>query len=124
MKSIYNNIISIMSAAAVIIGCGTAGCCWVGSETKFQDLSPAVSPVRGFFMELKMEMTMFENDFCSFPALAVSGAFAISIAAAIIIIISIIISVIIITPPGTAWSFSEISKVASPAGNKIPGRVF
>ncbi|MBQ9755861.1 MAG: hypothetical protein IJV93_14055 [Lentisphaeria bacterium] len=48
-----------------------------------------------------MEMTMFENDFCSFPALAVSGAFAISIAAAIIII-SIIISVIIITPPGTA----------------------
>ena len=54
-------------------------------------------------MELKMEMTMFENDFCSFPALAVSGAFAISIAAAIIIIIiSIIISVIIITPPGTA----------------------
>ena len=53
-------------------------------------------------MELKMEMTMFENDFCCIPALAVSGTFAISIAAAIIIIISIIISVIIITPPGTA----------------------
>ena len=123
MKSIYNNIISIMSAAAVIISCGMAGCCWVGSETKFQDLSPAVSRVRGFFMELKMEMTMFENDFCCFPALAVSGAFAISIAAAIIII-SIIISVIIITPPGTAWSFSESPKVASPAGNKIPGRAF
>lgn len=54
-------------------------------------------------MELKMEMTMNKNGFSCYPALAVSGAFVLSIAAAIIIIIiSIIISVIIITPPGTA----------------------
>lgn len=52
-------------------------------------------------MELKMEMTMNKNGFSCYPALAVSGAFVLSIAAAIIII-SIIISVIIITPPGTA----------------------
>ena len=65
------------------------------------NLSPAVSQERGFFMELKMEMTMNKNGFSCYPALAVSGAFVLSIAAAIIII-SIIISVIIITPPGTA----------------------
>lgn len=66
------------------------------------NLSPAVRQERGFFMELKMEMTMNKNGFSCYPALAVSGAFVLSIAAAIIIIISIIISVIIITPPGTA----------------------
>ena len=105
MKQFFNNIISIIiMAAIIIIGRGTAGYCWEKQKIKFKPLC-GNQPQRGFsfygaiFDRIKkMNTTTFNKNICNVPALSVSGSIVVSIAAASII--AIIIS--IITSSGSA----------------------
>ena len=110
MKQFFNNINSIIiMAAIIIIGCGTAGCCWEKLEINtYASLRWPVAE-RFFYGEIfnrikRMNTTTYNNSICKLPALSVSGNFVVSIAAAIIISIIIIAIIIIsiITSSGTA----------------------
>ena len=114
MKQIFNNIISIVIAAIIIIGCGTVGCCW--ENNKNSNLSMAINHREVFlFMDLNMNTMMMKNIFFRLPVRFsyVPGFFIVSI---ISIIIYIIIA--IITRSGTAWNRKK-KVITSPVGEKI-----